>query len=222
MQSARLVAVFGCLAFSAGNAEDFVCPDDQSKALDRERWKIDYESGDRASVDQAIDALLDVASRANRPEDRFAFQRVCDEIAEILLVEGLVEQKAPSLAGCPEGTIDDVAQQREKHKRVYGEDPLLPIVRVSPRWPGKALKEELSGEVIFEFTVTKKGEVKNPVVIESTNDIFIKNATRALKMFKYKPRDENGNPVEVHGIKDRIVFDFEKKLLDEKLWKCPR
>ncbi|MDJ0792909.1 MAG: energy transducer TonB [Woeseiaceae bacterium] len=222
MQGTKLLAVLSCLMFSAANAEDFVCPDDQSKALDRERWKIDYESGDRASVDLAIDALLDLASRANRPEDRFAFQRACDDIAEVLLVEGLVEEKAASLAGCPEGTVDDVAQRREKRKQVYGEDPLLPIVRVSPRWPGKALKEGLSGEVVFEFTVTKKGEIKEPVVVESTNDIFVKNAMRALKMFKYKPREENGKPVEVQGIRDRIVFNYEKKLLDEKLWDCPR
>ncbi len=215
------IALLGCLALTTGHAEDFVCPDAKSKKLDRERWKIDHESGERASVDRAIDALVKLASRATRPEDRFVFQSICNDIALTLIEEGLVEEKASSLDACPESTVDDVAQRREKRERVYGDNPVLPIVRVAPRWPDEALEEGLSGEVIVEFTVTAEGHVKNPVVVESTNDVFVENTMRSVKKFKYEPREEDGKPVDTHGVRDRIVFDYEQKLIDDRLFDCP-
>ena len=199
-----------------------MCPDDKSKEFDDKRWKIKHKPGNRKSVDKAIDKLVNLAGEANRPEDRFALQRICNKIGYVLLDEGLVEEKASSLDGCPENTVEEILRGREERKRFYGEDPYLPIVRVGAVYPAKALEQELSGEVVVEFTVTKKGDVKNVQIVESTNEIFNKSALASAKRLRYKPKKENGKAVETTGVKDRIVFDYEKKLLDDELWDCPR
>ena len=102
----------------------------------------------------------------------------------------------------------------------------LPIVKVQPMYPQRALSRGLSGWVIVRFTVTSQGTVKNPVVVkdcawikgprqkgschDSPNHIFDSSAVRAAKKFKYKPRVVNGNPVSTSGVENKITF----KLVD--------
>ena len=45
----------------------------------------------------------------------------------------------------------------------------LPIVKVAPVYPSRALSRGLEGFVIVEFTVTRQGTVRDPVVVESTS-----------------------------------------------------
>jgi len=89
------------------------------------------------------------------------------------------------------------------------EGDYLPIVRVAPVYPSRALSRGLEGFVDMSFTVTTTGTVKDPIVMQSTSSLFERAATRAVLKFKYKPRVVDGVPVEVVGVKTRITFELE-------------
>ena len=90
------------------------------------------------------------------------------------------------------------------------EGDYLPIVRVAPVYPSRALSRGLEGFVDMSFTVTSAGTVKDPIVLQSTSSLFERAATRAVLKFKYKPRVVDGIPVEVTGVKTRITFELEE------------
>ncbi len=89
------------------------------------------------------------------------------------------------------------------------EGDYLPIVRVAPVYPARALSRGLEGYVDLEFTVTTTGTVADPVVIFSTSSLFERAAVTAVLKFKYKPRVVDGVPVDVPGVKTRITFRIE-------------
>ncbi len=89
------------------------------------------------------------------------------------------------------------------------EGDYLPIVRVAPVYPARALSRGLEGYVDLSFTVTTAGTVKDPVVIQSTSSLFERAAIRAVLKFKYKPRVVDGVPVDVPNVKTRITFKIE-------------
>lgn len=89
------------------------------------------------------------------------------------------------------------------------EGDYLPIVRVAPVYPARALSRGLEGFVDLSFTVTTTGTVKDPIVIQSTSSLFERAAVRAVLKFKYKPRVVDGVPVDVPGVKTRISFQLE-------------
>jgi protein TonB len=89
------------------------------------------------------------------------------------------------------------------------EGDYLPIVRVAPVYPARALSRGLEGYVDLSFTVTTAGTVRDPLVIFSTSSLFERAATRAVLKFKYKPRVVDGIPVDVPGVKTRITFKIE-------------
>ncbi|NNE61001.1 MAG: energy transducer TonB [Woeseia sp.] len=90
------------------------------------------------------------------------------------------------------------------------EGDYLPIVRVAPVYPSRALSRGIEGYVDLSFTVTTAGTVKDPIVIQSTSSLFERAATQAVLKFKYKPRVVDGQPVEVPGVKTRITFRIEE------------
>ena len=90
------------------------------------------------------------------------------------------------------------------------EGDYLPIVRVAPVYPARALSRGIEGYVDMSFTVTSTGTVKDPIVEYSTSSLFERAATRAVLKFKYKPRVVDGVPVEVSGVKTRISFQIEE------------
>lgn len=90
------------------------------------------------------------------------------------------------------------------------EGDYLPIVRVAPVYPARALSRGVEGYVDMGFTVTTAGGVKDPVVLFSTSGLFDRAATRAVLKFKYKPRVVDGVPVEVPNVKTRITFKIEE------------
>jgi len=84
----------------------------------------------------------------------------------------------------------------------------LPIVKVAPVYPSRALSRGLEGYVIVEFTVTRTGTVANVTVVESTSTLFERAATEAALKFKYKPRVIDGEAVEVPGVRNKITFEI--------------
>jgi protein TonB len=91
-----------------------------------------------------------------------------------------------------------------------GDGEYLPIVKVAPIYPSRALSRGIEGYVIVEFTVTKTGSVRDPFVVESDPpNVFDRSAMRAALKFKYKPRMVDGEPVAVSGVQNMITFKIE-------------
>ena len=85
---------------------------------------------------------------------------------------------------------------------------VVPLVRVPPEYPLRAARMGISGWVLLEFTVTSRGSVTDVVVLDSEPPrTFDRVAERAVARFKYRPKIENGQPVERRGV--RIVIDFD-------------
>ncbi|MGR8950122.1 MAG: energy transducer TonB [Gammaproteobacteria bacterium] len=83
----------------------------------------------------------------------------------------------------------------------------LPIVKVAPTYPRRALSRGIEGYAVVEYTVTKQGTVRDPKVVESEPEgVFDKAALKSAARYKYKPRVINGEPVEVPGVRTKITF----------------
>lgn len=83
----------------------------------------------------------------------------------------------------------------------------VPMVRVPPQYPERAMQRGTEGRVLVEFTISKSGSVKDAKVIAyEPSKIFNKAALKAVRQWKYNPKIENGKPVEQPGI--RVAFPF--------------
>lgn len=85
----------------------------------------------------------------------------------------------------------------------------LPIVKVQPVYPRRALSRGIEGYVIVEFVVTKQGTTRDIFVVESSSGMFESAAIKAASKFKYKPRVVDGQPIEVPGVQNKITFEIE-------------
>lgn len=87
----------------------------------------------------------------------------------------------------------------------------LPIVKVAPEYPRRALQRGIEGFVVVEFMVTKLGTVENVIVVEANPPgYFERAAVKAAQRFKYKPKVINGEPVEVAGVRNQITFKIDE------------
>ncbi len=119
-----------------------------------------------------------------------------------------IDPNAPTVNIPPPTVSTDVAVSGPGGMNI-AEGDYLPIVRVAPVYPARALSRGLEGYVDMSFTVTTTGTVKDPVVTFSTSSLFERAAIRAVLKFKYKPRVVDGVPVEVPNVKTRISFQIE-------------
>ena len=105
--------------------------------------------------------------------------------------------------------LEDVADV-ENRKLTDDVGQVLPLVKVSPKYPRKALSRGIEGSVTVEFTVTEKGSVEDPVVVESDPPgIFDSAAIDAVSLYKYRPKIVEGKPVRAEGVKNKIVFGID-------------
>ena len=86
----------------------------------------------------------------------------------------------------------------------------VPMVRVPPQYPEKAMQRGIEGRVLIEFTISKGGTVKDPKVIAyEPSKIFNKAALKAVSQWKYNPKILNGKAVEQRGIRIAIPFKLQ-------------
>ncbi len=90
----------------------------------------------------------------------------------------------------------------------------LPIVKVAPQYPRRAAQRGVEGFCTVEFTVTVTGATRDVIVLEGTKKdgspttMFNSASIKAAKKFKYKPRVEDGVPIEVAGVRNRFVYEM--------------
>jgi protein TonB len=121
----------------------------------------------------------------------------------------VVDPNAPTI-NIPAPTVSAEVEIGGPGGMNIAEGDYLPIVRVAPVYPARALSRGVEGYVDMMFTVTTTGTVKDPVVTFSTSSLFDRAAERAVLKFKYKPRVVDGVPVDVPGVTTRIRFELEE------------
>ena len=91
-----------------------------------------------------------------------------------------------------------------------GEGDYLPIVKVAPIYPNRALTRGVEGFCVVQYTVTSLGTTKDPVIIESqcTSSLFHRASLNAALKFKYKPRIIDGQAVEVPGVQNKFTYEI--------------
>jgi protein TonB len=91
-----------------------------------------------------------------------------------------------------------------------GEGDYLPIVKVAPIYPNRALTRGVEGYCVVQYTVTSLGTTKDPVVVEDqcTSSLFHRASLNAALKFKYKPRIMDGEAVEVPGVQNKFTYEI--------------
>jgi protein TonB len=93
-----------------------------------------------------------------------------------------------------------------------GEGDYLPIVKVAPIYPQRALSRGIEGYCVVQYTVTRQGTIRDPFVIEDqcTSSLFQSASVQAALKFKYKPRVIDGQAVEVPGVQNKFTYEIEE------------
>ncbi|ALO35524.1 energy transducer TonB [Colwellia sp. MT41] len=82
-----------------------------------------------------------------------------------------------------------------------------PIVRIEPKYPIQAARDGKEGYVILSFTINAIGGVEDVKILESKpKRVFDKEAKRALRKWKYKPKIVDGKPQRRPGLTVQLDF----------------
>jgi len=88
-----------------------------------------------------------------------------------------------------------------------GDQLPVPVVQTGPIYPYELRRRGITGYAVIDFIIDRNGNVRDPVVIETTNDEFGRSAAACVSDWKFKPATKAGQPVNVH-MKVPIRFDL--------------
>lgn len=124
-----------------------------------------------------------------------------------LAVDFAVSGLAVSAPDIPPSSNPSAAQMTD----VGQSQQVMPLHRMEPRYPRRALRRKIEGYVVLSFSIDKTGVPTDIEVIDSDpKRIFDREARRALKRWKYQPQMVNGAPVKRTGQKVRLEFRMQK------------
>ncbi len=127
------------------------------------------------------------------------------EVPQMNFAKGSVENTVAQLTP----TVD-ASSAMSKMKMTAGSDrDIVPLVRINPDYPPRALSRGLQGWVIVQFTISATGTVKDQKVVDSSNDVFNDAALKAIARWRYNPKVEEGVAVERKGVQTKLVFQLE-------------
>lgn len=92
-----------------------------------------------------------------------------------------------------------------------GDGDYLPIVKVAPKYPSRAMSRGLQGYCTVEYTVTKTGETANIEVVDCPESVFASASVKAAEKFKYKPKVIDGEAIEVPGVRNKFTFQLAEE-----------
>jgi periplasmic protein TonB len=117
--------------------------------------------------------------------------------------QGAVARIAPA--------VDVSGALRKMHLTAGSDRDVLPLVRIPPDYPPRALSRGVEGWVRVRFTITPTGTVKAPRVVSADPpDMFDDAALKAIARWRYNPRIEGGVATERVGVETVIRFELEK------------
>ena len=129
------------------------------------------------------------------------------EIPQMSMSSSSVESTVAHLS-----PVVDASSAMSKMKMSAGSDrDIIPLVRINPEYPARALSRGIEGWVIVQFTITPTGMVKDVVVVDADpKNIFDDAAVKAVARWRYNPKVEEGVAVERVGVQTLISFKLEE------------
>ncbi|WGK82746.1 energy transducer TonB [Vibrio aestuarianus] len=87
----------------------------------------------------------------------------------------------------------------------------MPLYRVEPVYPAKALKRGVEGFVTLSFTIDEMGKATNIKVVEAKPvRMFEREAIQAVKKWKYQPQIVDGQAISQNGQTVTVEFKIAK------------
>jgi periplasmic protein TonB len=163
----------------------------------REATRIDFQ---RMRQDTAVADKRQEKAQRDRPP-------AAPEVPRMSFTTSGVESQVAKMSA----TVD-VGSALSKLKMSAGSDrDTIPLVRIPPEYPVRALNRGIQGWVIVQFTITATGTVKDAVVVDAQpKKIFDEAAIKAILRYRYNPKVEEGVAVERRGVQQKITFQLEK------------
>jgi protein TonB len=92
-----------------------------------------------------------------------------------------------------------------------GYSELIPMVRIQPQYPRQALRDGISGFVVFDIVINPDGTVKSAKPIKSQpRGMFEAAAMQSIMKWKFRPKIEDGKAIEARGTQ-QIDFKLEEE-----------
>lgn len=89
-----------------------------------------------------------------------------------------------------------------------GNGEARPIVRISPQYPIQAARDGVEGWVRLSFTINETGGVEDITVLDAEpKRTFNREATRALRKWKYRPKMVDGKGIKQFNM--TVQLDFQ-------------
>jgi len=176
-------------------------------------WSLietNFDVGDRAEAARIEFSRMrrdtEVASKRDEKVERDR-PPPTPETPRMALSAGGIDNNVASLS-----PIVDARGAMSRMTMTAGSDrDVIPLVRINPDYPQRALQRGLEGWVQVQFTITPTGTVKDPIVVDAMpKSVFDDAALKAIARWRYNPKVENGVAVERVGVQTRIVFQLEQ------------
>jgi protein TonB len=173
-----------------------------------------------------IETSFDVGDRAEAARIEFSRMRRDTEVAtkrdeKVERERPPPTPETPRMAFSASGIDNNVAQlapvvdargAMSRMSMTAGSDrDVIPLVRINPDYPPRALSRGLEGWVQVQFTITPTGTVTDAVVVNAEpKNIFDDAALKAIARWRYNPKVESGVAVERVGVQTIIRFQLEQ------------
>ena len=144
---------------------------------------------------------------ASRREEKVELEPppVAPDVPKLAVSSGGVDNNIMTLAP----TIDTSSAMSGIKLGGGSDRDVMPLVRINPDYPPRALSRGIEGWVQIQFTITATGTVKDAVVVKSSSNIFEEAAVKAILRWRYNPKIENGEGVERVGMQTILRFELE-------------
>jgi protein TonB len=128
------------------------------------------------------------------------------DMPSISLSSSSVDSNMISLAP----TIDTAGAMTGLNMSAGSDRDVVPLVRIPPEYPQRALSRGLEGWVQVQFTISETGAVIDPIVVDSSpKGIFDDAAVKSVLRWRYNPKVEGAVAVQRVGIQTIIRFTLE-------------
>ena len=127
------------------------------------------------------------------------------EVPRMAFSAGSVESNVATLSP----TVDAGSAMSKMSLSAGSDRDTIPLVRVPPDYPQRAISRGLEGWVQVQFTITGTGSVKDAVVVKSSSKIFEEAALKSILRWRYNPKIEGGVAVDRVGVQTIIRFTLE-------------
>lgn len=107
-------------------------------------------------------------------------------------------------------TIDTAGAMTGLSMTAGADRDVVPLVRINPDYPQRALSRGIEGWVQVQFTISETGAVIDPIVVESSpKGMFDDAAIKAVSRWRYNPKIEGAVAVQRVGVQTIIRFNLE-------------